>query len=689
MALFGLFRRAEVEAEPQILADTGADLVTSAVQRGLREGRAETRATTAEINRARDRVAAVRRVTDMPEALAKVLEDVGRHPREERFQQLAARVLERFQDPRALAVWRGIDERFPASREAYLRVLRWTIRIDGFDAGRELHDRRFEQEPTDPVRLLVFARSLLELKDFEEAERVFSELVEMKETPDTVLAELARIYLTLGQPMRAREIAALGQERYGATRRIAEVSERVERDIAALQNLASVGDGGTSHLPNRVIERVFEIAREQRGDVGAREHRDFLGPVVLINGSLGSGGAERQLTNTAVRLQEAIDAGRPIGGRDVIGPVHVLCRSLHSRAGADFFAPQFEEAGLIVHEYAEMPEFVGRPRLSCVREVIEFFDHIPPQMREGLVCTADILRHAAPDVVHIWQDGSVLATGLAALFAGVPRIVLGVRTLPPTDRAERNKPEYEAVYRSLLAAPGVVMVANSHAAARRYESWLSLPTGTVRVIPNGLAALPTEGDEATLEMARAFDARTSPDWFTIGSVMRLDDNKRPLPWLDAAAALVARRPDVRFVVVGDGPLRQKAIRHAEDLGIADRVLFTGRSSHVGHWLTRMDAFLLLSRHEGLPNVLIEAQFAGIPVVTTPAGGAAETLEIGVSGTLLKSVDDVDPEVVADALLTWERRGAERTELAERIRERALERFSIERMLELTMDAYLD
>ena len=76
------------------------------------------------------------------------------------------------------------------------------------------------------------------------------------------------------------------------------------------------------------------------------------------------------------------------------------------------------------------------------REVIEFFDHIPLQMREGLVCTADILRHAAPDVVHIWQDGSVLAdrTGGALRF-GVPRIVLAGCTCCRPDRAERNKPE--------------------------------------------------------------------------------------------------------------------------------------------------------------------------------------------------------------------------------------------------------
>ena len=76
--------------------------------------------------------------------------------------------------------------------------------------------------------------------------------------------------------------------------------------------------------------------------------------------------------------------------------------------------------------------------------------------------------------------------------------------------------------------------------------------------------------------------------------------------------------------------------YAKELGIADRCLFVGKSRAVGYWLSKMSALGLTSRLEGLPNVLIEAQLAGIPVVSTPAGGASEAFIPDQTGFLLNS-----------------------------------------------------
>ncbi|WP_448151224.1 glycosyltransferase [Labrys miyagiensis] len=663
--------------------------MSEAVEKGLHEGGGSKRVTTAEVNRARDIANSMRRLPELPEALERLLPFVALHPREERFQALVARVLDRVQDQRGLKVWRGIDERFPTSREAFFRVLRWTIRIHGLEAGRTLHRNRFEEEPEDPFQLLIYGRGLIELKDFDGAEAAFGQLVEMEGTPEAVLVALGRLYMSLRQPMRAREIIAFAREKFGETRHITQTRERVEEDLRSLDEIVPAHAESNEHLPNLVIEHAFAMAIRERAAEVSFEPRRFVGTTVLINGSLGSGGAERQFTNTALGLDQATRLGLKIGDADIVGPVHIICRSLHSRAGADFFAPQFAGAGLPVHEYSQFPEFGGRPKFSRARDMIGLLDHLPAQMREGVARLTDYLRYVDPDVVHIWQDGSVLATGLAALLAGVPRILLGVRTLPPEDRFERNKPEYEAVYRALLSAQGVSIVANSHAAGERYEAWLKLSPGSVQVIPNGLDPLDATPDLQAEEMARDFDRSASTPRFIVGSVMRFDDNKRPLLWLDVAARIVSRTEEARFILVGDGPLLHRAMAHARELGIADRVLFTGRSARVGYWLSRMDAFLLLSRHEGLPNVLIEAQFAGVPVVTTPAGGAAETLQPGVTGTVLPAIDGLDPQAVAGEVLGWRRDADGRRALARTTSHWSRGCFSMQRMLELTVDAYLD
>src|SRR5262249_18032806 len=202
---------------------------------------------------------------------------------------------------------------------------------------------------------------------------------------------------------------------------------------------------------------------------------------------------------------------------------------------------------------------------------------------------------------------------------------LSGRSAPPPDRRERYLVEYDVIYKSLLRTPGVKLTVNSRHAAKRYGAWLGIDPCEIAVIPNGVVTPLNVGDALSHAAYRAFEARTGRDKLTIGAVMRLEEVKRPLLWIDAAASILAKVPHARFIIVGDGPYRPKAERRAEALGVAGRCLFVGRSGCIGYWLSKMDTLLLLSEHEGLPNALIEAQLAGVPVITSPAGGAPETL----------------------------------------------------------------
>jgi glycosyltransferase involved in cell wall biosynthesis len=270
------------------------------------------------------------------------------------------------------------------------------------------------------------------------------------------------------------------------------------------------------------------------------------------------------------------------------------------------------------------------------------------------------------------------------LVAGVPRIVLGVRTLPPIDRVARWRLELEPIFRLLLASPGVTLAANSAQAARRYEHWLDLPKGAVPLIRNGVSPLdpaPHLGDE---HRWNSFVGNAQPD-LVVGGVMRLDGNKRPFEWMEIAAELVARRPRARFVLVGEGPLGTACRDYAQRRGLGDRLLFVGRSQSVGYWLARMDALLLTSRFEGTPNVLIEAQLAGVPVVTTPAGGAADALIHGETGFVLSAVEQVDIAEAADRLSAIaDLDPIARIAMRERARAHATATFDLDAMLRRTV-----
>jgi glycosyltransferase involved in cell wall biosynthesis len=119
----------------------------------------------------------------------------------------------------------------------------------------------------------------------------------------------------------------------------------------------------------------------------------------------------------------------------------------------------------------------------------------------------------------------------------------------------------------------------------------------------------------------------------IGFVGRLATIKGLPHLLEAVRQLAAWHP-VRLIVIGDGPQRREFEDLANELGIADRVIFTGERRDIAAALAAMDVFCLPSLAEGLPNVLLEAMSMALPIVTTAVGGIPDLIRDGVTGLLV-------------------------------------------------------
>jgi N-acetyl-alpha-D-glucosaminyl L-malate synthase BshA len=105
-------------------------------------------------------------------------------------------------------------------------------------------------------------------------------------------------------------------------------------------------------------------------------------------------------------------------------------------------------------------------------------------------------------------------------------------------------------------------------------------------------------------------------------------------------ARVSERMDARLILVGDGPDAGHARQLAEDLGVIDRVTFTGVLDGVADLLQAADLLLLPSQTESFGLVALEAMASGVPVVASDVGGLPEVVEHGVSG-FLAPMGDVD------------------------------------------------
>jgi len=132
----------------------------------------------------------------------------------------------------------------------------------------------------------------------------------------------------------------------------------------------------------------------------------------------------------------------------------------------------------------------------------------------------------------------------------------------------------------------------------------------------------------------------------IGWVARLAKQKGHEFLLEAAHSMSETYPNLRLLLVGDGPLKQRLMEKARDLGIEQRVVFTGTSDQVPELLSAMDVFVLPSLWEGLPLVIGEAMAAGVPVVGTDVGGVSELIIDGKTGVLIPAGQ---PQAIREAV----------------------------------------
>src|SRR5690606_33184300 len=140
------------------------------------------------------------------------------------------------------------------------------------------------------------------------------------------------------------------------------------------------------------------------------------------------------------------------------------------------------------------------------------------------------------------------------------------------------------------------------------------------------------------EQTGALNTEGSASGKLVGTVMRFSEEKQPFLWLDAMRIVAKACPEVRFVMIGSGPLLNEAKARATDLLMANRIEFTGTRSDVYSLMASLDVFVLCSTVEGLPNVLLEAQAAGTPVVSLNVGGCREAFEHDKTGVLVEPKD---------------------------------------------------
>jgi glycosyltransferase involved in cell wall biosynthesis len=234
-----------------------------------------------------------------------------------------------------------------------------------------------------------------------------------------------------------------------------------------------------------------------------------------------------------------------------------------------------------------------------------------------------LLAKLRPTILQTFLFHANIAGRLAGKAARVPLIVSGIRVAEKRGslRLWVDRATDRMVSRHLCVSQDVA----AFSAARG-----GLPIRKIQVIPNGVDA----SVFADAQPADLGQFGIPPGSRTVLFVGRLDPQKGPFVLMAAARELLPRHGDLQVLLVGDGPLGENLRKWIAKENFSDRIHLTGRRSDVPSLMRAAEIFVLPSLWEGLPNVVLEAMAAGIPVVASRVEGISDLVSDDQTGLVV-------------------------------------------------------
>jgi glycosyltransferase involved in cell wall biosynthesis len=310
------------------------------------------------------------------------------------------------------------------------------------------------------------------------------------------------------------------------------------------------------------------------------------------------------------------------------------------------------------------------PPVPSLRHAVKYY-------KESLAVKRQ-LQAIGADIVHFAEINAAEFNSLAAVLAQC-RLVSHVRNTYPHLGLRQRLP--------LLLVHSFIFV--SKESMQRFA--ISLPDNKARVVYDAIE-LP-DLDIAANNAAVRQELRIPAGCSVVGTVARVNPQKDYFTLAAAAAEVLSRHPDTRFLIVGDNSLVELNRQHYKEVarelnkfGIADNFIFTGHRSDVPRLIAAMDFCVLCTHREGFPLSILESMAMRKPVIATAVGGIPEIITPGVTGYLHQHGDSNE---LAGEIISLIEDPAKTSQLGLAAYENVRENYSRQKFADEMSEAYWD
>lgn len=324
--------------------------------------------------------------------------------------------------------------------------------------------------------------------------------------------------------------------------------------------------------------------------------------IAYVTASLDLGGSERQMVNLATRLP-----------RDRFAPEFVLL------TGRGPLADLAEAANIPIHTLGWHRGDVPLRRVRRVGDVARY---------------VALMRRRRFHVIDAWLFHAYALASATRDLTATPVVIAGRRSLSDFKDGFNG---FNRVLDGLARRRVDAIVANGDAVRRDVLLRERLVPDRVDVIHNGITPALDLSAETRADLRSSWGF--TPEHVVVGTVANYKAGKGLEAIIDIAARARQDVPSLRFVLVGEGPHRQVLKTMIADRDLSRHVILHGHAADARPLYGAFDIGLQASISEGLPNAVLEASAAGLPIVATDAGSTAEIVLDGVTGFVVPVNDE--------------------------------------------------
>ena len=358
--------------------------------------------------------------------------------------------------------------------------------------------------------------------------------------------------------------------------------------------------------------------------------------IAIIAGQLVVGGAERQLYLWLSNLD-----------RKRFNPIVLTLHPGHN----DYWEKPIKDLGIPLFEIPSR-----KNRISRLIEIVR------------------IIRPYQPKLIHGWH---IFASAYAGLVSQLLRTksLGGVRNY--SSFLKNNLLEFLVTLWTVDA-----IVVNSSSTAKYLEQKIKRRNLKIFAVQNAVEENDTDREQTRKNIIKAFGINDNS--MLIGSMGRMDPLKKFDLLIQVFSELRVENKNIHLLLIGDGPEKPRLIKLVESIGLTPFVTFTGEIPNAATWLRAFDVFAFTSLDEGMPNVIMEAAAAGLPIVTWKLPFYEELLQDGKTALL---VEAEDLSAMKHAILGLIDSPEQRVQLGNAAREHILSSFSLQTYVQKMTGVY--